>query len=174
MLPEHLDMVNCYLFTVPDEAVATWPVEAIIMILEKMLARDISRRNDSGWKTLYMAATRGREEAVPTLLTYMKEKDIWQLTSESSQETALHVSARKNFYGIVQALVTIGDALQLTTRDGTGQTALHHAATVGHAEIVRGLPQKTDQDGICESDYLGETALIRLLEIEIGQSSVCS
>jgi ankyrin repeat protein len=159
MRPQDLGLINCYSFTVLDEAIMSWSVSMIELLLQRMLPEDINRQNLSGWTALHLAATHGREGAAKALLKKMTLHAVWARTTEPQRRTALHMAANNNYYDTVQRLTDVGNESQLAIRDERGQSALHIAAEQGHSDVVRTLLDKMSPDDVWNSDQIGETAL---------------
>ncbi|KAF2094218.1 ankyrin [Rhizodiscina lignyota] len=159
MRPKDFGVVNCYAFTVLDEAVMNWPPLMTELLLEYMLPQDIDQQNISGWTAMHQACEHGREGAVRPLLKRMSPRAVWSRTSQPARRTALHMATLTGSLSIVEALVNAGNESQIATTDEKRRTALHIASEEGSVDIVECLLEKMDVDDVWNSDVSGNTAL---------------
>ena len=114
---------------------------------------DIQLKTKDGQNCLHIAAENGHLNLCKTLV---EEHNFDVQLADSYGWTALHRSAKKGRYELLQFLTDKGTDIQLKTKDG--QNCLHIAADYGHLNLCKTLVEEHKFD-VQESDSYGITAL---------------
>ena len=114
---------------------------------------DIQLKTKDGQNCLHIAAENGHLNLCKTLV---EEHNFDVQLADSYGWTALHRSAKKGRYELLQFLTDKGTDIQLKTKDG--QNCLHIAADYGHLNLCKTLIEEHKFD-VQESDSYGITAL---------------
>ena len=114
---------------------------------------DIQLKTKDGKNCLHIAAENGHLNLCKTLV---EEHNFDVQLADSYGWTALHRSAKKGRYELLQFLTDKGTDIQLKTKDG--QNCLHIAADYGHLNLCKTLVEEHKFD-VQESDSYGITAL---------------
>ena len=104
--------------------------------LERLLAREpglIEARSPDGWTPLHLAAHFGQEGAVEALLA--AEASVHARSGNAMHNTPLHAALAGRSHGVTARLLAAG--AEVDARQGGGYTALHEAALLGDADLVR-------------------------------------
>jgi ankyrin repeat protein len=114
-----------------------------------------------GWTGLHVAARSGAVQALRFLAGHGLSVEYRQANKPAGKQTfgynALHVASRYNQVGVVQALVELRANVNAT--DSVDRTALQHAASSGHVQVLRCLLSAESGAQVSARDKGGRTAL---------------
>jgi ankyrin repeat protein len=138
-----------------EQAMAEGHVGVVRLLLEHMGSQDIDTRDDEGETALFHAAGKGHEDMVAFLLSKGANATI----KSDEGVTPLMQASIEGRVGVARLLFEHMGGQGLTTQDNEGMTALHHAVSQGHDDMVSFLLAKGADPNITALD--GRTALAR-------------
>jgi ankyrin repeat protein len=97
-------------------------------------------RNTAGECPLHIAARKGREESVASILRGLKGLNLWheRQAKDNNGYTALHAAAKNNMVVVVERLCSLGK-MDPDVPDNSQCTALHLAAANGYDAVISHL-----------------------------------
>lgn len=129
-----------------------------------------SIRANNGYDPFHVAAKQGQLEVLKELLRFFPNLNM---TTDSSNTTALHTAAAQGHIDVVNLLLDIDPNIAKIARNN-GKTVLHTAARMGHLEVVKSLLSKDPTIGF-RTDKKGQTALhmaVKGQNVEIVQELI--
>lgn len=138
--------------------------------LEHIDVETASIRANSGYDPFHVAAKQGQLEVLKELLRFFPNLNM---TTDSSNTTALHTAAAQGHIDVVNLLLDIDPNIAKIARNN-GKTVLHTAARMGHLEVVKSLLSKDPSIGF-RTDKKGQTALhmaVKGQNVEIVQELI--
>ncbi|KAL3506959.1 hypothetical protein ACH5RR_032341 [Cinchona calisaya] len=125
---------------------------------------------NNGYDPFHVAAKQGHLEVLKELLRFFPNLNM---TTDSSNTTALHTAAAQGHIDVVNLLLDIDPNIAKIARNN-GKTVLHTAARMGHLEVVKSLLSKDPSIGF-RTDKKGQTALhmaVKGQNVEIVQELI--
>uniref|UniRef100_A0A668AB99 Retinoic acid induced 14 n=1 Tax=Myripristis murdjan TaxID=586833 RepID=A0A668AB99_9TELE len=139
-------------------------VEKVASLLAKKGASAVKLDSD-GKSALHVAASRGQTDCLCVILAHGADLSV----TDAAGFTALHLAAKNNHLECSKKLIQVNKCT-VDAVDGSGKTALHHAAVSGNIQIVQLLCEHKSPVNLRDAD--GLTPL--LLSARHAHAELCS